>query len=89
MVDDFFDDVPGVTARPGVYPASPEPQPGTVASGSFWTLFERDGGFVVEYISGEISGRARAVHVSLEDAETLKTAGDDAAASIINANGGS
>ena len=88
----IFDDNPFVTLGPrrisGENPAPPTPD--EVAQGKWWGLYFRGGVHVLEYMSGELYGRAREVTIDAAEAEALKASGDDATATrIIVAHGGS
>ena len=88
MNDGYFDDVPFVRTTAGTYPDPAPRQPGTVAEGGFWSVVRRGEAYVLDYVSGELAGRARQVVISEEEAHRLESGDDEAAMAVINAHGG-
>ena len=82
-----FDDNPFVVRTPGApAPGSPRPE-GGIARGSFWTLYAEERGHTLEYVSGELEGRARRLSISDAEAGALKTGDDAAAMAVLTAHG--
>jgi hypothetical protein len=64
-MSDYFDIVPPQSVVPT------PPSPGEVARGNWWSLFKREEGYVLEYISGEHNGRLKQLVVSEREAQQL------------------
>lgn len=88
MNDGLFDGLDFVQVKPGSYPAETHTEPGTIVKGDFWSVLLRGDRYVLDYISGEIGGRARQLEISEAEARTLSVGDNQAAIAIINAHGG-
>ncbi len=64
------------------------PTPDEVARGDYWSLLKRESRYVLEYISGEMSGRLKQLVVTQEEAQRLMR-GEAEAEQVIIAHGAS
>jgi hypothetical protein len=62
----YFKIVPAVPFVPHA-PAADE-----ILHGDFWSLHLRDGAYYLEYVSGELAGRAKSLQVTKADFESIR-----------------
>ena len=65
FMDEYFEIVPPQPL------SSASPAPDEVARGDYWSLLQREGHYVLEYISGELQGRLKQLAISLEEGEHI------------------
>jgi len=59
--------------RPFVYPSTPTVDTETTINGDAWQANASETGFIVDYISGELAGRAKQLVISEEEFAQLRT----------------
>ena len=87
-MSELFKGVPKRKVVPDGRNSPAPPRPGELARGSSWALLQRDGGYVLHFMSGAVGGLSKDISLSEAEAEAIRAGGDAAAEQVIAIHGG-